>query len=122
MANRIFLLQKRFIRIMMGVGSRFSCKGLFKKLYILPIPCEFVFSLLTLIIKNFVNLLTITALHGVNTSTKHQLHRPTVPLSCIHRDVFYSGIKIFHRLPPHILELKDETPKFVEALRKYLIF
>jgi len=103
---------------MIGADSRFSCKGSFKKLDTLPIPCEYVFSLLILIIKNFDKFLTITAIHGVNTRTNHQLHRP---LSCIHRDVFYSGIKIFHRLPAHILELKNETIKLMEALRKYLI-
>jgi hypothetical protein len=121
MANRIFLLQKRVTRIMMGADLRFSCKGMFKKLVILLVPCEYVFSLLILIIKNFDKFFTITAVHGVNTGTKHQLHRPTVPLSCIHRDVFHSGVKIFHRLPAHILELKNETPKLMEALRNYLI-
>ena len=83
MATRIFLLQKKVIRIILGVDSRFSCKGLFKKLdiLVLPIPCEYVFSVLTLIIKNFDNFLIITAVHGVNTRTKHKLHRRTVPLS-----------------------------------------
>jgi len=46
MTNRIFLLQNRVIRIMMGVDSRFSYKELFKKpLDILPFPCEYVFYL-----------------------------------------------------------------------------
>jgi hypothetical protein len=121
MANRIFLLQKRVTRIMMGADSRFSCKGSFKKLDALPVPCEYVFPLLILIITNFNKFLTITAVHGVNTKTNHQLHRPTLLFSCIHRDVLYSGIKIIYRLPAHILELKNEAIKLMEALRKYLI-
>jgi hypothetical protein len=39
-ADRVFILQKRIIIIMTGVGSRSSCRGLFKKLDILPVPCQ----------------------------------------------------------------------------------
>jgi len=78
------------------------------------------FSLLMFVINNFDNFLTSTAVHGVNTRTKHQLYRPVVTLSCIQRGVFYSSIKIFNKLP-RILELNNETPRFMVALRKYLI-
>jgi hypothetical protein len=60
----------------MGVDSRCSYKGLFKKLDILPVPCEHVFSLLMFLIKSYDNFLTSTAVHGVNTRTKHQLQEP----------------------------------------------
>jgi hypothetical protein len=39
--GRIFVLQKRIIRTKVGVGSRCSCRSLFKKidiLHILPVP------------------------------------------------------------------------------------
>jgi hypothetical protein len=72
------------------------------------------------VIKNFGNFLTSTAVHGVNNRTKHQLHRPIVTLSCIQRSIFYSSFKIFNKLP-HILKLNNETPRFMVALRKYLI-
>ena len=56
---------------MMEVDSRCSCKGLLKKLDMLFIPCEYAFSLLIFVIKNFDDFLTNTAVHGVNTRTKH---------------------------------------------------
>jgi len=65
---------------MIKIDSRCSCKGLFKKLDILPTPCEYVFSLLMFVIKNFHNFLTSTAVHEVNTRTKHQLYGPVVTL------------------------------------------
>jgi hypothetical protein len=43
-ANTVLLFQKRVIRIMMGIDQRSSWKGLFKKLDILPVPSEYVFS------------------------------------------------------------------------------
>ena len=105
----------------MGVDLRCTCKELFKKLNILHIPCVCVFSLLMFIRKNCDNFLTNTDIYGVSTRTKHQLNRPTVTLSCTQRGVFYSGIKIFNKLPPHILQLKNETQRFMVALRKYII-
>jgi hypothetical protein len=48
------------------------------------------------ITKNFDSILTDTAVPGVNTRAKHQLHRPIVTLSCVQKGVFYSGIKVFN--------------------------
>jgi hypothetical protein len=62
-----------------------------------------------------------TADHGVNTWAKHQLYIPTVTLSCIQKDIVYFGINIFNRLPPRILEVKNEPSKCRVALRKYLL-
>ena len=73
------------------------------------------------VIKNFDNFLTNTAVHGVNTRTRHQLRRPAVTLSCTQIGVLYSSIKLFNKLPPHILKLNKETPRFMVAFRKYLI-
>jgi hypothetical protein len=73
------------------------------------------------VIKNFGNFWTNTAVQGVNTRAKHQLYRPTVTISCTQKGVFYLGIKIFDRLPPHILEVKNEPSGCRVALRKYLL-
>ena len=42
---------KKAIRIITGVKPRESCKNLFRKLQILPMPCEYILSLLLLVIK-----------------------------------------------------------------------
>jgi len=36
---KVFKLQKRVIRIMPGAEPRASCRGLFKRLKILSVPC-----------------------------------------------------------------------------------
>jgi hypothetical protein len=41
--SRVFILQNKFIRIIPGVEPRDSCISLFKKLYILPLSCEYIF-------------------------------------------------------------------------------
>jgi hypothetical protein len=48
----IFTLQKKMIRIMAGTKPRNSCRSLFRKLEILPLCCEYVFSLMNFIVNN----------------------------------------------------------------------
>jgi hypothetical protein len=45
---KVLRLQKRVIRIMSGAEPRASCRGLFKKLEILPVPCQYILSLVLL--------------------------------------------------------------------------
>jgi hypothetical protein len=119
--KKTFLLQKKIVRIMLGKSSRCTCKGLFEKSDILLFPCEYIFSLMMFTINNFDNFQMNSAVHGMNTRSKHQLHRPTVNLSCIQNGVFNSCTKIFSSLTPYILQLKAEKFKFKAALREYLI-
>jgi hypothetical protein len=51
-STRIFRLQKRIIRIMMGSRSKDSCRKFFTSLEILPLPSLYIFSLLRFVIKN----------------------------------------------------------------------
>jgi hypothetical protein len=50
--QKIFLIQKKVIRIMMGVGPTHSCCNLFKRLEILPIPCVYLLSLMIFVVNN----------------------------------------------------------------------
>jgi hypothetical protein len=49
---KIFKLQKRVVRIMTDQGNRTSCRELFKKLEILPLKSQYIFSILLLVVKN----------------------------------------------------------------------
>jgi hypothetical protein len=68
-----FTLQKKIVRIMMGVKSR----NLYR-LEILTHPCEYMFSLITFITNNEEHFQTNSDVHSVNTRQKHHLHEPTV--------------------------------------------
>jgi hypothetical protein len=46
--HQVFKVQKRTVRVMTGVGPRSSCRGLFRKLKILPLPCQYILSLMLL--------------------------------------------------------------------------
>jgi hypothetical protein len=51
-SSRIFKIQKRAIRIIMGQKSRDSCRDLFKELKMLPFISQYIFSLLLFIVNN----------------------------------------------------------------------
>jgi hypothetical protein len=51
-SEQIFKMQKKVIRIIANLRVRDSCRELFKKMEILPLYSQYIFSLLTYVIKN----------------------------------------------------------------------
>jgi len=51
-SNIIFRLQKRIIRIIVGISGRDSCREHFKKLKILPLQSQYILSLLLFVVDN----------------------------------------------------------------------
>jgi hypothetical protein len=51
-SRKIFTLQKKIISIMVGAHPRTPCRNLFKKLEILPVPCQYIFSLMNFFVNN----------------------------------------------------------------------
>jgi hypothetical protein len=119
-SKKVFTLQMKIVRIMVGVKPQNSCRGLFKRLQILPHPCEYMFSLLNFIINNQEHFQTNSAVHSVNTRNKHHLHRPVANLTCFQKGVYYSGIKIFNNLPSSLKSLMNEKAEFKVVLKSYL--
>jgi IS1 family transposase len=96
---KIFILQKKIIRILAGAQPRTSCRSLFKKLQILPIPCQYIQSILNFVVNNQETFQTNLEIHNISARNKHHLHRPNANLSCFQKSAYYTGIRIFNRLP-----------------------
>lgn len=71
-SRKIFTLKKKIIRLVAGVKPRNSHKSLFKKSEILPLPSEYIFSLINLIVNNQEHIQTNSAIHSVNTRNMNQ--------------------------------------------------
>jgi len=65
-SNSIFKIQKR-IRIIAHTGRRDSCRQLYKQLQILPLPSQYIFSLLVFVNKNRGLFLSNSEIHDINT-------------------------------------------------------
>jgi hypothetical protein len=59
-SKRVFIIQKKIIRIMAGIKRRVSCRELFKKCNILPLVSEFLLSLLSFVVDNMEKFQTLT--------------------------------------------------------------
>jgi hypothetical protein len=106
---------------MSGVGMRASCRGLFRKLNILPVACQYIFSLMLFVVANQNKFQTNLTVHGRNTRNRNQFHLPSSSTSCFQKGVFYSGISIFNGLPDNISSLRYDRVQFRKELRKYRI-
>ena len=104
---------------MASAQTRTSCRSICKQLEILPVPFQYMLSLMNFIINYQEVFQTNSFIHDINTRNKH-LHRPNANLSCFQKRTFYAHIKILNSLPPSVTIMKNDKPQFKAALRKYL--
>jgi len=62
----VFLIQKRIIRIRLGLGPRSSCQGMFKKLDILRVPYLFIFAVKKFVVRKPDHFKTISSVHNID--------------------------------------------------------
>jgi len=68
---KIFWIQKRVIRIIMGCSSRDPCQNLFKKLNILLCKSQYIFSVLIFLVNNKDQFVVNSDTYSVNTRQEH---------------------------------------------------
>jgi hypothetical protein len=113
-SKRVFIIQKKIIRIMAGVKRIISCRELFKKFSILPLVSEFLLSLLSFVVNNMGKFQTNSDIHSINTGHKHDLHQPSANLTSYQKGAYYAGIKLFSTLPYSINSLNHDITNSME--------
>ena len=96
---KIFRLQKMITRIMMGCRSRDSCRKLFFNLEILPLPSQYILSLLLFMIRNKNQFIVNSEIRHINTRQNANLHQPSVNMTKHQKGVYYLGVEVFNMLP-----------------------
>jgi len=119
-SNTIFRMQKRAIRVIMGLRSRDSCREHFKKLKILPLRSQYIQLLLLFVVDNKRYFKENSDIHNINTRTKSNLHQPIANLSKYQKGAYYSGIKVYNSLPTWIQDLSADRRQFGHALKDFL--
>ena len=94
------LSQNKSHTIITGLRPRDSCRGLFKKLKVLPLQSHYILSLLLCIVNNKNIFHVNSEMHGFNTRQNSNLHQPQANLLLYQKGAYYSGIKVFNSLPP----------------------
>jgi len=120
-SDRIFKIQKRMIRIITNTGRQDSCHQLYKQLQILPLPSQYIFSLLAFVNKNRGLFLSNSEIHDINTRYNYNVHLPSTNLTLEQKGVLYSESRIYNHLPLNNKILLNDAKHFKSTLRSYLI-
>jgi hypothetical protein len=92
---------------MMKAKPMDSCRELFKRLGILTLYSQYIYSTLMFVVKHKDIFQVNTEDHGINTHHKLDLHVPSTRLTRMQKGLYYSGIALFNALP---LEIKQAAP------------
>ena len=120
-SKRVFKLQKKAIRIIMGNRNNVSCREVFKLLKILPLPAQYIYSLLIFVVNNRNLFLDNADLYSIKTRNSYNLHTPLPHLTKYQKGVHYAGIRVFNQLPTSIKSLVNETKVFKKTLKRFLM-
>lgn len=120
-ANKIFIMQKRAIRIMCRVNPRSSCRNLFKKLGILTTTSQYIYSLMDFLCKNLSMYKLNNQYHNHNTRRNCDIHCELKNLSMVQKGVHYTSTKVYNALPPQIKSVVNDPAKFNHQVKQFLI-
>ena len=117
---KIFRMQKRIVRIMIGCKSRVSCRNLCIRLEILPLVSQYILLLMLFVVKNK-NLYILNS--DNQTKSRRQFsnfYQLITNLTIYQRGVHYIGVKIFSNLPPYIKDISNNVKEFEICLKQFL--
>lgn len=99
--ERVFIIQKRLLRIIQGLPYRESCRGVFRSNKILTVYGLYLFECLMFFFKNREVLFTANTDHPYNTRTL-DMYYPQHRLSLTEKNPAYACIRVFNKLPQEI--------------------
>jgi len=86
--------------------------NLFRKLKILPLMSQYILSLMMFTTKNKNQFTVNSEIHNINTRHHTNLHQRTSNLTGYLQGIYYSGVRVYNKIPPHIKQLSDDPKNF----------
>ena len=120
LSNNVFIKQKRIIRCIANVPMLHSCRDLFKKYNILPLPCLFVYEMSLFIYINRDVLTKNKDFHNFNTRYKNNLCVQYSRGKIAYNSPNRLGVKIYNALPDNIKDC-DKVTTFKVLLKAFLL-
>lgn len=117
--ERIFKLQKKAVRNIMGISKYTSCRNGFKDLNILTLPSIYILEILMYVKNNLSKFPPNNYNHNYDTRESDNLATPLHKLSKYEESPNYIGIKLYNRIPDflksiaNIKAFKNETKKYL---------
>jgi len=120
-SKKVFLQQKRVIRIMTGSPPRSTCRTLFCKLEILTMISQYILSSMRFLSSNLGIFTFNSSVHSINTRSRLKLHKPLVRLKLYQQSPYYNCVNIYNKLPDDLAKLITNKKQFLQQLKNYLI-
>ena len=119
--KKVFLAQKKIVRIMTGSRPGTSCKPLFQCLGIMTVASQYILSLMNFVLQNKERFTPNIEIHNFNTRNKLKFHNPVSSLTLYQKGVYNMSIRTFNKLSEHITNLAGNKKFFISTLRQYLV-
>jgi hypothetical protein len=97
--NKLFILQKKIVRIITNTGVRESCKDACKSMEIMVLCSQNIFSLILFTVKNKHLFTSNKEIHTFKTWNNSNLDLPTVNITKFYKGPYISGSKASNHLP-----------------------
>lgn len=102
--KRVFILQKRIIRLLFNMKYGDSCRNIFVEKNIFTAPCIYIYKCLTYAKKNIQCFKSMSEIHSYETRHRHLLEIPPHKTKAFEDSPFYNCIMLYNSLSK---ELKD---------------
>ena len=99
LSRKVFLKQKKIIRIMMNSPRRASCRPLFLASGILPLPSVYILYSVLFVKMNWEEFFSRNNTHNYNTRNSKALQFPSHKKTFFEKTPDYSSIRLFNKLP-----------------------
>ena len=97
---------------MTNTDRRETCRPLFKQLKILPLPSQYILSILIFVANNKNLFISNSSVHDIYTRNNDNLHIPSTSLALVQKGVLYSGCEIYNHLPLKIKNTSNNVTLF----------
>lgn len=97
--HRVFVAQKKCVRAICGASYLDSCRPLFKKLNVLPLPCLYIFESAVFVQNHKYIYLTNGDMKYRSERYKNKLYMPPQRLTLFSKNCYCMSIRIYNHLP-----------------------
>ena len=118
--NRIFITQKRIIRLIFSLKPTESCQSVFREHKILTFPCIYIYGSILYVKKNIGMFQANAANHNYSTRYASLIKLPKHHSCLYEKTPSYAGSKLYNKLPEDI-KLITPVHQFKKKLKTFLI-
>ena len=98
-SSRLFVLQKKCVRLICGAQYRSHCKPLFVRLNVLTLPSMYVMDCLLYVKKNILDLTTRASIHYYSTRNNSDICLDKCKFSSTQKSFDYMSKKLYNSIP-----------------------